>query len=134
MVPPNIIAVMISASAIQHIHGRLFISTSPALRGRCSILHLAPRAGRGRFASGALAERSKSGQGEPNSRTPHAPHPEQPGTWVTLLTGDMGNTFLVLFRSAAAAAPVDPVGNASSRCPQVHGPGASVCIGDRRRG
>ena len=28
----------------------------------------------------------------------------QPGTWVTILTGDMGNTFLVLFRSVVAAA------------------------------
>src|SRR5262245_54454155 len=29
----------------------------------CRLLHLAPRAGRGRLASGALAERSKSGEG-----------------------------------------------------------------------
>src|ERR687898_457040 len=53
---------------------------------------------------------------------------ERPGTWVTVLTDDMGNTFLVSFRSVAAVvvAPVDPVGNAQ-RCPQVHGRGAWVC-------
>src|SRR5262249_30128687 len=47
---------------------------------------------------------------------------EQPGTWVTVLTGDMGYTFLVLFSHVAAAAvvgPVGPVGNAFSRWPQV---------------
>ena len=33
---------------------------------------------------------------------------EQPGTWVTVLTGDMGNTFLVLFSPAVAV--VGPVG------------------------
>src|SRR5262249_57089881 len=45
---------------------------------------------------------------------------EQPGTWVTLLTGNMGNTFLVLFSLVAVVvAPVDPVGNAQ-RCPHVH--------------
>src|SRR5215211_8703754 len=43
---------------------------------------------------------------------PRARPCEQPGTWVTLLTGDMGNTFPVLFRSAAAA-PVDPVARTS---------------------
>src|SRR5262252_8643958 len=58
---------------------------------------------------------------------------EQPGTWATVLTGDMGNTFPVLFRSVAAVVgPVDPVGNASSRCPQVHRLGAWVCADDRR--
>jgi hypothetical protein len=55
---------------------------------------------------------------------------EQPGTWVTVLTGDMGNTFPVLFRSVAVA-PVDPVGNAQ-RCPQVHRPEAWVYAGDHR--
>src|SRR5262249_53568832 len=59
------------------------------------------------------------------------PHPEQPATWVTVLTGDMGNTFPVLFRSAVVVGPVDPVGNASSRCPQVHRPFALVCAGGR---
>src|SRR5215831_14969123 len=56
---------------------------------------------------------------------------EQPATWVTVLTGDMGNTFPVLFRSAVVVGPVDPVGNASSRCPQVHRPFALVCAGGR---
>src|SRR5262245_63523738 len=32
-------------------------------RKLCRLLHLAPRAGRGRLASGALAKRSKSGEG-----------------------------------------------------------------------
>ena len=60
--------------------------------------------------------------------------PEQPTTWVTFQTGDMGNTFLVLFSSVAAAvAAVDPVGNAQ-RCPQVHRAGLLVCAGDRRDG
>ena len=46
---------------------------------------------------------------------------EQPGTWVTDLTGDMGNTFPVLFRSGlvAVVAPVDPLGDTLRR-PQVH--------------
>src|SRR5262245_8402507 len=64
----------------------------------------------------------------------HAPpHPEQPGTWVTVLTGDMGNTFPVLFRSVAVV-PVDPVGNAQ-RCPQVHRRhDVWVCAGGPRNG
>jgi hypothetical protein len=62
------------------------------------------------------------------------PHSEQPATWVTLLTGDMGNTFLVLFSSVVAAVgTVDPVGNAQ-RCPHVHRRAALVCAGDRRHG
>src|SRR5262245_21758857 len=61
------------------------------------------------------------------------PHPEQPGTWVTVLTGDMGNTFPVLFRSVAVV-PVDPVGNAQ-RCPQVHRRhDVWVCAGGPRNG
>ncbi len=57
---------------------------------------------------------------------------EQPGTWVTVLTGDMGNTFLVLFSPAAAV--VGPVGLWGTRqgSPQVHGPGALACADDRR--
>src|SRR5215510_6754306 len=36
----------------------------------CRLLHLSPRAGRGRLASGALAERSKSGEGAfPHAQT-----------------------------------------------------------------
>jgi hypothetical protein len=65
----------------------------------------------------------------------------QPGTWVTLLTDDVGNTFLVSFRSAlvvvvVVALPVDPVGNAFLRCPQVHRfcAGAWVCADGRRHG
>src|SRR5215510_7727767 len=58
---------------------------------------------------------------------------EQPGTWVTVLTGDMGNTFPVLFRSVAVV-PVDPVGNAQ-RCPQVHRRhDVWVCAGGPRNG
>src|SRR6266571_1843483 len=57
---------------------------------------------------------------------------EQPGTWVTVLTGDMGNTFLVLFSPAVAV--VGPVGLWGTRqgSPQVHGPGALACADDRR--
>ena len=37
----------------------------------------------------------------------------QPGTWMTALTDDMADTFLVSFKSAGAAAPaVDPGGDA----------------------
>ncbi|HEV7984414.1 MAG TPA: hypothetical protein VGP86_16100, partial [Xanthobacteraceae bacterium] len=57
-----------------------------------------------------------------NSRERTAFYSVQPGTWVTLLTDDVGNTFLVSFRSAlvvVVALPVDPVGNAFLRCPQV---------------
>src|SRR5262245_23408083 len=58
---------------------------------------------------------------------------EQPETWVTVLTGDMGNTFPVLFRSVAVV-PVDPVGNAQ-RCPQVHRRHVVwVCAGGPRNG
>ena len=31
------------------------------------------------------------------SAAPDDPSPEQPGTWVTVLTGDMGNMFQFLF-------------------------------------
>src|SRR6187200_1786043 len=57
------------------------------------------------------------------------PHPEQPGTWVTVLTGDMGNTFPVLFRSAVVA---DAVGLWATRlrCPQIHSGDVSACAGD----
>src|SRR5215204_379420 len=53
---------------------------------------------------------------------------EQPGTWVTVLTGDMGNTFPGLFTPIAAVvvAPVDPVGSAQ-RCPHVHRRYVWVC-------
>src|SRR5499426_2331235 len=46
--------------------------------GRCHTLHLAPLAGRGRFASGALAKRSKSGEGAFPQAQPrgHAPSPD----------------------------------------------------------
>ena len=56
---------------------------------------------------------------------------EQPGTWVTVLTGDMGNTFPVLFRSAV----VDAVGLWATRlrCPQIHSSDVSACGGDRWR-
>src|SRR5262245_27256083 len=49
------------------------------LVGRAShLLHLAPRAGRGRFASGAVAKRSKSGEGAfPQAETRGtSPHPD----------------------------------------------------------
>src|SRR5262245_65096318 len=51
----------------------------------CRLLPLSPRAGRGRFASGALAERSKSGEGAcPQAQTrasappPRFPRPPSP--------------------------------------------------------
>jgi hypothetical protein len=44
---------------------------------------------------------------------------ERPGTWVTLLTGDMGNTFLALFSSGAVVARVG-LWATRLRCPQVH--------------
>ena len=50
---------------------------------------------------------------------------------VTVLTNDIGNTFPVSFRFVVAEA-VDPVGNTSSCCPQVHGLSAWVYIADRR--
>jgi len=43
----------------------------------------------------------------------------QPGTWVTLLTDDMGNTFLVLFSSVSVAEPVG-LWATPLRCPHVH--------------
>ncbi|MFL5259641.1 MAG: endonuclease domain-containing protein [Hyphomicrobiales bacterium] len=60
-----------------------------------------------------------------------SPSPEQPGTWVTVLTGNMGNTFPVLF--TLVVVPVDPVGNAQ-RCPQVHRRVGEACAGDRHHG
>ena len=42
----------------------------------------------------------------------------QPGTWVTLLTDDMGNTFLVLFSSVSVAEPVG-LWATPLRCPHV---------------
>ncbi len=97
----------------------------------------APPAAGSRRAS-AMGARARARPSPPPS--PPAPlpegegrrQPEQPATWVTLLTGDMGNTFLVLFRAVAAVVgPVDPVGNAQ-RCPAVHRLEAWVCEGPAR--
>ena len=55
----------------------------------------------------------------------------QPGTWVTGLTDDMGDTILPMFSSAVAVAAVDPVGNAQ-RCPQVHQPLSAAAPAGRR--
>src|ERR1700732_3282691 len=74
--------------------------------------------------------RRRGGEGDsPESRARGLPPSlVQPGTWVTVLTGDIGNTFLVLFSpSTVAVRAVDPVGNAQ-RCPQVHSR-AWVCAG-----
>src|SRR5579871_930619 len=55
--------------------------------------------------------------------------PAQPGTWVTLLTDDMGNTFLVLFRSSCCCFwACGHVVNAQ-RCPHVHRSAVSACAG-----
>jgi hypothetical protein len=58
--------------------------------------------------------------------------PEQPVTWVTVLTGDMGNTFPVLFMSSVAV--VGPVGLWLTRqgYPQVHRPGVWTLSGGLR--
>src|SRR5262245_40953859 len=83
---------------------------------------------------GEVGTRSVPGEGGPTYvKVPCPLTPEQPGTWVTVLTGDMGNTFPVLFRSVAVV-PVDPVGNAQ-RCPQVHRRhDVWVCAGGPRNG
>ena len=100
---------------------------------------LGPRCGscapgsRKRGASGAPRDpvaRSASAEGEgrrasPSARNRGAPawraRHVQPGTWVTDLTDDMGDTILPMFSAAVAVGAVDPVGNAE-RCPQVHQP------------
>src|SRR5262245_40643847 len=41
----------------------VMVAEQPVERSASRLLHLAPLAGRGRFASGALAKRSKSGEG-----------------------------------------------------------------------
>src|SRR3954447_16697868 len=70
----------------------------------------------------------------PLKRNQHERHGqcEQPGTWVTVLTGDMGNTFPVLFRSAVVAAAVG-LWATRLRCPQIHSGDVSACAGDRWR-
>ena len=58
----------------------------------------------------------------------------QPATWVTLLTDDMGNTFLVLFSSAVFVFVVGSVGMWATllhRCPHVHRPAAWACADGR---
>ena len=56
---------------------------------------------------------------------------EQPGTWVTEQTDDMGNTIPVLFRSGIAVAEaVDPVGKGQP-CPQIHARCVLVFAGGR---